>query len=60
MLKELSEHFEIIIFTASHASYATAVLDHLDPSNSVISHRLFRENCIQTEDGVYFWYLYTN
>ena len=52
-LKELSKFFEIIIFTASHSCYANVVLDYLDPQNKYISHRLFRENCIQTKEGVY-------
>lgn len=31
ILKNLSKKFEIMIFTASHSSYANAVLDYLDP-----------------------------
>ena len=52
-LKEMAEFFEIIIFTASHSCYANVVLDYIDPKNEWISHRLFRESCIQTETGVY-------
>jgi CTD small phosphatase-like protein 2 len=52
VIKELSQFFEIIIFTASHSSYANTVLDFLDPNNEFFSHRLFRESCIQTKDGV--------
>jgi CTD small phosphatase-like protein 2 len=29
------------------------VLDHLDPRHEYIQHRLFRESCVQTEEGVY-------
>jgi CTD small phosphatase-like protein 2 len=50
-LKEMSELFEIVIFTASHGCYANVVLDHLDPKREWVSHRLFREKCIQTESG---------
>ncbi len=57
VLKELSEFFEIIVFTASHQSYANAVLDFLDPDRQLISHRLFRENCVQTADGVKIYFL---
>jgi CTD small phosphatase-like protein 2 len=42
-----------MVFTASHKCYANAVLDHLDPEKKYIKHRLFRENCIQTEEGIY-------
>ena len=52
-LEELSKHFEIFVFTASHACYANVVLDFLDPENKLIQHRLFRESCVQTEEGLY-------
>jgi len=53
ILKEISQHFEVIIFTASHSCYANVVLDYLDPHNQYIHHRLFRENCVVTEEGIY-------
>ncbi len=53
MLKELSLYYEIIVFTASHNCYANVVLDYLDPKNEIIQHRLFREHCIQTEEGIF-------
>jgi CTD small phosphatase-like protein 2 len=46
VLRSLSEHFELILFTASHSCYASAVLAHLDPHSQFIAHRLFREHCI--------------
>jgi len=52
-LKELSNHFEIVVFTASHGCYANVVLDYLDPKNQYIHHRLFRESCVTTEEGIY-------
>jgi len=45
-LAEASKDFEVVIFTASHKSYADAVLDYLDPKNELIHHRLYREHCI--------------
>lgn len=42
-----------MVFTASHSCYANVVLDYLDPNHKYIQYRLFRENCIQTEEGVY-------
>jgi len=53
ILKELSQYYEIVIFTASHSSYANVVLDYLDPQNQYIQHRLYREHCTPTEEGVY-------
>ena len=50
-LKELSNIFEIITFTASISQYAGPLLDQLDKFKFV-SHRLFRENCLY-EKGVY-------
>lgn len=29
------------------------VLDFLDPDGSLIQHRLYRDHCVQTEEGVY-------
>ncbi|CAD8084279.1 unnamed protein product [Paramecium sonneborni] len=53
ILQTLSRHFEIIVFTASHSCYANIVLDYLDPKKQWISQRLFREHCIQTDEGAY-------
>lgn len=52
-LEELSKYFEIIVFTASHGCYANVALDYLDPENKYFHHRLFREHCITTEEGLY-------
>lgn len=49
----MSKYYEIIVFTASHSCYANVVLDYLDPENKYIQYRLFRENCIQTDEGIY-------
>ena len=42
-IKELSEYYEIIIFTAALQSYADLVLDGIDP-DGVISDRLYRQH----------------
>ena len=44
-LKEMSEYFDIIIFTASIAEYASPLLDQLD-KNNYFSKRLFRNDCL--------------
>jgi len=53
MLKEISKYFEIIVFTASHECYASKVIDYLDPEHLYIDHRLYREQCITTDEGVH-------
>lgn len=41
------------MFTASHSCYANVVLDHLDPEKRYIHHRLFREHCYATPEGMH-------
>lgn len=53
LLKQLSKNFQIIVFTASHSCYANVVLNYLDPDNKYIAHRLFREHCYHSPDGVH-------
>jgi len=52
-LRELSQYFEIMVFTASHSCYANVVLDYLDPHEEFIHHRLFRESCVVTDEGLH-------
>jgi len=52
-LTELAKHFELIVFTASHHSYADAVIDIIDPNRTLFARRLFRNSCIQTTNGFY-------
>eukprot|EP00826_Nyctotherus_ovalis_P055717 TRINITY_DN7429_c0_g1_i1.p1 TRINITY_DN7429_c0_g1~~TRINITY_DN7429_c0_g1_i1.p1 ORF type:complete len:529 (-),score=145.11 TRINITY_DN7429_c0_g1_i1:141-1727(-) len=49
-LAEMSGYYEIAVYTASQAIYATPILDQLDPER-LIHHRLFRESCIVTNGG---------
>lgn len=37
----------MIIFTASHQSYADSVLDHIDPMREYFKVRLYRQHCIK-------------
>ena len=53
ILQEMSKLFEVMVFTASHACYANVVLDYLDPNHQYIQHRLYRDSCIQTDEGFY-------
>lgn len=53
ILSQLSKIAEIIVFTASHKGYADKVIDLLDPEGTLVSHRLFREHCFKSKQGVY-------
>lgn len=44
-LKKMKKKWEIIIFTASHQSYADAILDEIDPDGTLFDHRLYRQHC---------------
>ena len=41
IIKNLSKHFDVIIFTAGNQCYADPILDYLDPENC-IQFRLYR------------------
>ena len=43
-IKNISQYFEVVIFTASMSNYASALLDILDTDHS-ITYRLYREHC---------------
>jgi CTD small phosphatase-like protein 2 len=49
----MSQFFEVVIFTASHSCYANMILNLLDPENEFITFRMFRESCIETEEGIF-------
>ena len=53
VLQELSRHFEVVVFTASHACYANPVIDYLDPEGNLVAKRLFRDSCRQVSEGLY-------
>ena len=50
-IKEMSQYYEIIVYTASIPEYASNLLDEFDKYN-VISKRFYRYNCIH-RDGMY-------
>lgn len=47
------QRFQIGVFTASHQSYADAVLDFLDPKGELFDFRLYRDSCHCTPQNVY-------
>jgi RNA polymerase II subunit A small phosphatase-like protein len=51
-LSVISEHFELVLFTAGEESYARKVIEIIDPDN-YISHHLFRKHCTAYNSFIY-------
>lgn len=51
-MNDLSHDFEIVVFTASHISYADAIMNYLDPDKKLFKARLYRDHCVLTEEGL--------
>jgi CTD small phosphatase-like protein 2 len=41
------------VFTASHQTYADAILDYIDPDGSIFSYRMYRQHCVKSPEGYY-------
>lgn len=52
-LEHLAKFYEIAVFTAGEQTYADAVLDYLDEERQIIQHRLYRQHCVNTAEGMY-------
>lgn len=48
-LREVAQLFEVVAFTSSLPDYADPILDALDPSKKLISHRLYRDHCVEVK-----------
>ncbi len=47
-IQKASQMFQVVVFTASHKSYADVVIDYLDPEKKIIDYRLYRKQCLKT------------
>ena len=45
-LNIIKDKYHIIAYTASHESYADAVINYLDPEKKIFEFRLYRNNCV--------------
>jgi CTD small phosphatase-like protein 2 len=52
-LQQANKHFQVIVFTASHQWYANAVLDFIDPDHKLIQYRMYRDQCVETPQGIF-------
>lgn len=52
-LKEVGEHFEVVVFTSSERDYAKAVCKLLDPFGKLIKKIFARPQCIPSKTGYY-------
>ena len=52
-LREISQYFEIGIFTAGTKYYADTILDYIDPNNEYFLFRLYRDACIPIQNRLY-------
>ena len=53
-LRGMSDHFEVIVFTAGGQEYADAVLDSLAECKDYISHRLYWDHVTMVKTGMEF------
>lgn len=55
-LLKIKKKYYVIVYTASHQSYADSVLNFLDPFHEIFEYRLYRNNCTKVvyEDNTYY------
>lgn len=52
-LEEVSKLFNVILYTASESIYAEAVLRIIDPEKKYFMMKLFRQNCVHVQNGIF-------
>lgn len=56
-LAAVSAKFEVVVFTAACKEYADQILDVIDPTKSLIHHRLYRDDCRECQHSEGMVYL---
>ena len=46
-MKLIKKYYQIVIYTASHQSYADTVLNYMDPQKKYTKYRLYRNHCVK-------------
>jgi len=49
-LENMSQYYNLIVFTAASWDYAKKVVEKIDPYKKYIKHVFHRENCVCTKD----------
>lgn len=52
IIRNMSKHFDIIVFTAGNQCYADPILDYVDPERK-IQHRLYRDSCTMVSNQLF-------
>lgn len=52
-LQKLSKNFELIIFSEGLRDVHHKIMNKIDPENELFSFKLYREQCYQSDSGVY-------
>lgn len=53
VLQKLSKKFELIIFSEGVRDFHHKIMNKIDPENAIFSFKLYKEQCYQTDKGVY-------
>ncbi|CDW83768.1 nli interacting factor-like phosphatase family protein [Stylonychia lemnae] len=50
MLKRLSQHFELIVYTSGEAEYAKSCINAIEGNESYFQYRLTKDNCVKIQE----------
>jgi Dullard-like phosphatase family protein len=50
-LRAVAQQFEVVVFTASQQYYADPLMDTIDPDQTLVTDRLYRQHCVEAPVG---------